>query len=56
MRHGDVRLTLQTYDDSDFAEMEDAVKALRSWRSWGVAVIRLPPCLRAPVEYRLLSP
>jgi integrase len=28
MRHGDVRLTLQTYDDSDFADLEEAVRAM----------------------------
>jgi integrase len=28
MRHGDIRLTMQTYDDSDFSSLEEAVKAL----------------------------
>jgi integrase len=28
MRHGDIRLTMQTYDDSDFAALEEAVRAL----------------------------
>jgi integrase len=28
MRHGDVRLTLQTYDDADFSSLEEAVKAM----------------------------
>lgn len=28
MRHGDIRLTMQTYDDSDFSALEEAVKAL----------------------------
>src|SRR5262249_8141251 len=28
MRHGDVRLTLQTYDDSDLYDLQEAVRAL----------------------------
>ena len=28
MRHGDIRLTMQTYDDRDFSSLEEAVKAL----------------------------
>ncbi len=30
MRHSDIRLTLQTYDDSQLYEMQDAVKALQA--------------------------
>jgi integrase len=30
MRHGDIRLTMQTYDDSDFSSLEEAVRAMEA--------------------------